>query len=115
VVPCPGPNCRAFYDVDPLRKMGTHTCDQCTFTFCLKCLQLGGHIGELCSSSEKIEGTKQCPACNTITERLEGCNFMTCSCGTHFCNVCGVKMLKADKESHFGDGKDGKCLLFNKK
>lgn len=115
VVPCPGPNCHQIYNVDPTRKTGTYTCESCANMFCLKCLQLGGHIGQLCASSEKIEGTKPCPQCNTPIELLEGCNFMTCSCGTHFCNLCGIKMQKDDKQKHFGDGKDAKCLLFNKK
>lgn len=32
---------------------------------------------------------KQCPKCKFWVERSEGCNHMSCRCGTNFCYDCG--------------------------
>lgn len=34
---------------------------------------------------------RHCPECDTATEKLEGCNHITCPCGTHWCFKCGAK------------------------
>ncbi|KAK5580632.1 hypothetical protein RB653_000654 [Dictyostelium firmibasis] len=38
-----------------------------------------------------VQNTKQCPACNIIIEKIDGCNSMECVCGTNFCYGCGNK------------------------
>jgi IBR domain, a half RING-finger domain len=50
-----------------------------------------------CNSDQSFDSwkTKQCrfvqncPACETVIERNDGCNHMTCRCGHEFCWVCG--------------------------
>ncbi|KDR78368.1 hypothetical protein GALMADRAFT_95057 [Galerina marginata CBS 339.88] len=32
----------------------------------------------------------KCPSCNTPVEKIDGCNHITCTCGQHFCHVCGA-------------------------
>ena len=34
-------------------------------------------------------GLKKCPSCSKWIQKIEGCNHMTCTCGTHFCWRCG--------------------------
>jgi hypothetical protein len=33
---------------------------------------------------------KQCPSCRRMIELAEGCNHMTCVCGTEFCYLCAA-------------------------
>ena len=36
---------------------------------------------------------KQCPKCNTIIQKIGGCNKMTCwKCGAYFCWLCGEQI-----------------------
>merc|ERR1712139_482238 len=37
---------------------------------------------------------RPCPACHVIVSRSEGCNVMTCVCGTRFCYSCGFQQCK---------------------
>jgi len=34
---------------------------------------------------------RPCPSCHVIVSRSEGCNTMTCVCGTRFCYACGCQ------------------------
>ncbi|CAK59185.1 unnamed protein product (macronuclear) [Paramecium tetraurelia] len=43
----------------------------------------------------------RCPKCNIMVEKTAGCNFMTCKCGTFFCNLCDIQLEKADHNTHF--------------
>eukprot|EP00047_Mylnosiga_fluctuans_P020253 m.90154 g.90154 ORF g.90154 m.90154 type:complete len:491 (+) comp8448_c0_seq1:69-1541(+) len=51
------------------------------------------------------ETSKPCPSCGEAVQKSEGCNKMTCRCGTYFCYACGVAIQGYD---HFGT----KCILF---
>merc|ERR1712151_362972 len=37
---------------------------------------------------------RPCPACHVIVSRSEGCDVMTCVCGTRFCYKCGFQQCK---------------------
>lgn len=37
---------------------------------------------------------RPCPDCHVIVSRSEGCDAMTCVCGTRFCYACGFKSCK---------------------
>lgn len=41
---------------------------------------------------------RPCPACHVIVSRSEGCNHMTCVCGTRFCYQCGFQSCKCRAE-----------------
>lgn len=50
------------------------------------------------------QGIQRCPTCDVAVQRLDGCNKMTCStCGTHFCNLCGVFLEHDRPYEHFRD------------
>lgn len=40
------------------------------------------------------ENARPCPTCHVIVSRSEGCNHMTCVCGTRFCYACGFQACK---------------------
>lgn len=52
------------------------------------------------------EKSRKCPQCAISTEKLDGCNKMTCSrCGVHFCWICGasIKTSSSNPYDHFSD------------
>jgi E3 ubiquitin-protein ligase RNF14 len=57
-----------------------------------------------------------CPTCGAGVVKNEGCNKMTCACGSYFCWLCGDK-LSGDGYAHFRnvDGEEGTsaCRLFD--
>lgn len=44
----------------------------------------------------------KCPHCGVVTQRLDGCNKMSCPfCQTFFCNLCGDELSRNDPYYHF--------------
>ncbi|KAK7962118.1 uncharacterized protein PG986_002943 [Apiospora aurea] len=92
-------------------------CWTCEADTCLTCRQ-AAHDGacdeELLQRSKEAdetllrlaeeEGWTQCPACNAMTERIDGCNFMTCLCGQCFCYKCGIPEEDEGDHFHESDG-----------
>ncbi|KAK9845359.1 hypothetical protein WJX81_004361 [Elliptochloris bilobata] len=62
---------------------------------------------EYCSLAHIKGISKQCPSCGMAIQKMEGCNKVTCSCGTFFCWKCNRAIAGY---SHF---RDGDCLLFD--
>ena len=67
---------------------------------CFKCGAIS-HPGVSCSSVGNFElqeymashDVHKCPHCGYATEKIEGCNHMTCSrCNKEWCWVCKAKM-----------------------
>jgi len=44
---------------------------------------------------------RPCPECHVIVSRYEGCNVMTCVCGTKFCYACGFKSCQCRTNEKF--------------
>lgn len=42
---------------------------------------------------------RPCPECHVIVSRSEGCNTMTCVCGTRFCYACGCQPCQCGNKS----------------
>ncbi len=63
---------------------------------------------ELASVSLIEKTSKACPSCGEGVQKSEGCNKMTCLCGTTWCWRCGRQVNGYD---HFKE-KDG-CVLFD--
>ncbi|KAK6461487.1 hypothetical protein DFJ63DRAFT_183808 [Scheffersomyces coipomensis] len=61
---------------------------------------------------KKESGVMACPVCDTVVERIDGCNKITCyKCNTSFCYLCGEKI---SGYSHFNDaGSDCAGKLFH--
>ena len=99
---CKTPDCQQIYRHNPnTRKI--LQCPSCFFTVCSACDE-EAHEGMTCqerrlhkdpAEQDRLfnewanEHGKQCPECRRIIEKSEGCNHMTCPCGTHFCWQCG--------------------------
>ncbi|OSC98946.1 hypothetical protein PYCCODRAFT_1374060 [Trametes coccinea BRFM310] len=78
----------------------------CGYAWCKQCSQAVEFAGpeHSCDGSKELEhvmkqrGWKQCPGCNTPTERISGCNHMTCGapgCNSHFCYSCGQLIVRS--------------------
>ena len=109
---CPFVDCEELVDCTNINE-GNITCDK-GHLFCRKCFKIGGHPNLNCSK-EDIHLTffkelkknnsrgvsiryKQCPECQILIEKIDGCNQMKClNCGYVFCWLC----LKEYTPNHF--------------
>ena len=51
-------------------------------------------------STQEELSTKECPACTVVTQKVSGCNHVTCACGTHWCWACGHVADRASIYDH---------------
>lgn len=110
LVNCPYPDCEELVQINNFN-LGISTYDVCASNhrFCTKCrCLLSNHSSLNCSNFVKLmleeipESKrwmfKQCPRCNIIIEKNEGCNHMTCTvCQYEFCWIC----LEKYEPSHY--------------
>lgn len=89
-------------------------CMECFKDTCLKCNQVD-HPGKRCYSLGNVAKSKRqeienkmteeiilkCKKCNTSLFKNEGCNKVTCVCGTHNCYICKEIVPKSVGYSHF--------------
>ncbi|XP_074348941.1 E3 ubiquitin-protein ligase RSL1-like [Apium graveolens] len=80
-------------------------CPKCKKLFCFSC-QAVWHAGFRCEEARELRNSsdiavgvlaekkkwQRCPACHHCVERVSGCNYVTCRCGTLFCYKCGKKV-----------------------
>jgi len=93
-------------------------CQKCRAPFCSGCgLDHKTYVScdeytKMLEERKKIgNGIVPCPKCAIPTQRLDGCNYMTCRCGQHFCNLCGGGLDDSKHFSHFkGKPFDNDCL-----
>lgn len=78
-------------------------CECCGHDFCFDCMK--AHYGDDCKQNDLdgeiiragILDAQKCPNCNTLYERIHGCQHMTCGyCKAHFCNLC-FAVFKGDE------------------
>ena len=107
-VNCPFPDCEEIVDcTNPESEF--ITCNN-NHIFCYKCHKLGKHpkgkclndeinlLQEIQNRNKNGKNFKQCPKCQVIIEKNEGCNQMHCiNCGYNFCWLC----LKGYTENHY--------------
>ena len=91
---------------------------QCGAAFCMICHELmhwnkrceigDAKMREFCQVVEEAMANciVPCPNCHVRTHKSHGCNHMTCTCGTHYCYLCGRKLPEPGKGiyDHFGHG-----------
>ena len=104
---CPFPNCNSFLEL----KDKNNNEAKCTngHIFCFLCLKephgnlpCKNEINKSMAEYEKNNFVKKCPKCDIITEKITGCNHITCSkCGYQWCWLCNGEY---DPE-HFYEGK----------
>ncbi|KAK3669365.1 hypothetical protein LTR78_010748 [Recurvomyces mirabilis] len=98
-------------DVDRLA-----VCEKCSLAFCRVCY-MGWHgpfircfprnagdltVEERASYNYIRRHTSPCPSCGSPTQKIHGCNHMTCfQCGSHFCYLCGAWLNKENPYIHF--------------
>ena len=115
-VNCPFPDCEEIVDcTNP--ESDFITCNN-NHIFCYKCHKLGKHekgkclndeinlLQEIQNRNKNGKNFKQCPKCQVIIEKNEGCNQMHCiNCGYDFCWLC----LKRYTENHYAMYNVGGC------
>lgn len=97
-------------------------CMECFKDTCLKCNQVD-HPGKQCYSLGNVSQCKRqeiedkmtealivkCNQCNKSIFKNEGCNKITCICGTHNCYVCKQIIPNSVGYSHFCRSHDCSC------
>lgn len=100
---CPTPDCVQIYSLNSDQKI--HQCPACLSETCLLC-DKEVHEGMSCeerrilgdpAEQERLNeewaqsnGAKKCPSCTVLTQKVDGCQHITCSgCQAHWCWVCG--------------------------
>lgn len=124
---CRTPDCRSVY----LRN-GSYeifACPNCLTQTCTLC-HAEPHIGWTCAEYDvhlrktrvnehlldgykALAGTKDCPKCATLIEKVDGCNHVECSgCHGHICWVC-VKVFVSSEAAyrHMNDAHGGNGLV----
>lgn len=97
-------------------------CEACEQEFCY--YHSNAHTGRPCEEYRKelakeeriamegiMHGTKNCPHCGIGTEKLSGCNHMTCAaCHSHWCWACGGQLENVSW--HYNPGNPKGCQQF---
>ena len=109
---CPFVDCEELVDCTNINE-GNINCDK-GHIFCRKCFKIGGHKDSNCTKEDinisffrelkknNSRGVsiryKQCPECQILIEKIDGCNQMKClNCGYVFCWLC----LREYTSNHF--------------
>ena len=105
---CTTPDCQQIYRHS--REIRILQCPSCFSSICSACDD-EAHEGLTCqqrrdqknpSVQDRLfngwadEHGKRCPECNSVIEKIDGCNHITCRCGAHLCWKCG-KTFRADE------------------
>ena len=97
---CPQRNCHGFAIFTNSNKL---SCNACSSDFCFLCAE-PWHYENKCKEEEKAymqwaasKRIKNCPNCKVRTERISGCNSISCSkCGSAWCWLCNLPMENHD-------------------
>ena len=91
VTACPNPQCEVLLEINSNENYPNNQarCLQCSHSICVMCKGVA-HEGP-CHDDQFVETEecKKCPGCHVVVMREDGCNHMTCTCGTKFCIICG--------------------------
>lgn len=94
---CSNPQCAKFLYCS-LPQYNEFDCPDCLTSTCTHC-KTTAHPGLKCPPPDLEErqvmalslkkGWKQCKNCGRVCEKIEGCDYMDCLCGSAFCYPCG--------------------------
>ncbi|KAF7545356.1 hypothetical protein G7Z17_g9224 [Cylindrodendrum hubeiense] len=64
--------------------------------------ELAGWNCDSCEAMDSAKGikTKSCPGCTATTQKVSGCDHITCPCGVHWCYACGEDVGERHIYSH---------------
>ena len=103
---CPFPDCNSYARRNN-KKENTVKCGN-GHSFCFYCLKeshegkCGKELDEKMEEFAKKKFIKKCPKCNIWSEKISGCNHITCiECGYQWCWLCNEKY----DEMHYEKGK----------
>jgi len=100
------------------------TCGSCGCQFCYyhsNAHEVGpkacaAHEREILAAERKALAkinTHKCPQCGVLTEKLSGCNHMTCQCKCQWCWVCGQEITNVGW--HYHPLRPFSCAQYNEK
>lgn len=113
-------------------------CEDCACRFCYYHSNAHAQGLEACAAYERhvvkqqlldagLHGTKPCPSCGFPTEKVSGCNHMTCKCKANWCWVCRQQLDNVgwhynpanprgcmQFQDEFGSRRDGRMMIFCK-
>jgi len=104
---CPFPNCNSYLEKKNLSNNDVKCLNG--HKFCFKCLKdphgvspCKNRLDDSLIEFSKNHFFKKCPRCSIITEKIEGCNHITCSkCSYQWCWLCNGEY----NPEHFSEGK----------
>ncbi|KAH9476744.1 ATP-dependent RNA helicase DEAH11, chloroplastic [Psilocybe cubensis] len=98
---CVSATCSTFLGSSADYKKVSHVvCPTCTLRTCPRCKKAAHTDEESCAvNAANIElkvlavksGWQTCLGCKRLVEKNQGCNHITCRCGTQFCYTCALK------------------------
>mmetsp|Transcript_109478 Transcript_109478/g.290820 ORF Transcript_109478/g.290820 Transcript_109478/m.290820 type:complete len:522 (-) Transcript_109478:83-1648(-) len=100
------------------------TCHQCGCQFCYYHSNAHAVGSKACAEHEREVlkqerkalakmNTRKCPKCGVVTEKVSGCNHMTCTCTCQWCWVCGQEITNVGW--HYHPLKPFSCAQYNEK
>ncbi|KAM5539613.1 hypothetical protein V8D89_006722 [Ganoderma adspersum] len=105
-----------FVDKEDYQQMQEIVCplSGCEYSWCKLCLQAIETEGpkHSCDGASELDhlmqqrGWKRCPGCQTPSEKIDGCNHMTCTvpaCNAHFCYRCGKLIVQSALQEEVKD------------
>lgn len=127
---CPNKECSQLLLQDNDNPVSYAECPLCKSKLCMKC-RVSWHANYTCAEFQEIPETERqvedlqlldlakqsawgkCPKCNFIVEKTQGCNHISCRCGTSFCYRCGKEYLNNIATARNNHGQPAcKCALF---
>jgi len=114
---CPFPNCNSFLELKDKNNKEVKCSNNHIFCFlCLNAphgnLPCNNEIDKSMVEYEKKNFVKKCPKCDIITEKIPGCNHITCAkCNYQWCWLCNGEY----DPYHFYEGKCRGLLFFRLK
>ncbi|CAL5979128.1 Conserved_hypothetical protein [Hexamita inflata] len=73
-----------------------YSCATCNHKWCSDC----GDWHKPGKTCVQLVNMKRCPSCKIPTDKISGCNHITCNCGAHWCYVCGKQCTAATIYTH---------------
>uniref|UniRef100_A0A7S0B882 RBR-type E3 ubiquitin transferase n=1 Tax=Pyrodinium bahamense TaxID=73915 RepID=A0A7S0B882_9DINO len=97
------------------------SCADCYCAFCYyhsnahapgseACMEYERHIVKQQQLDAGLYGTRPCPSCGFPTEKVSGCNHMTCKCKVNWCWVCGQVLDNVGW--HYNPANPNGCMQF---